>query len=575
VFLLKKIILSIVVGVCLILNFHIVHAEGNYNVIRISGNDRYETSLNIANNFFNHDSKNVIIASGENFPDAITSGILSKKLGAPIFLVKKDQLPDRTFGNYIHDSQSEGNIYILGGTASVNNEYDKVPGYTKTIRLNGSDRFSTNSAIVNHVNVEKGAPVIIVNGFQFADALSVSSISAVKGYPIIMSSGDKLNDSAAQMLKNIEPSQVFIIGGQGSISNNVANDIKSTVKNLDDSKITRISGADRYETSLNVCKYFNLNGDTAIIASGEDFPDALSGTALAAKLNAPIILTNGNDISAQKRYLDTTSCKKIILIGGQSSVSADIESKLTGMSNTIVTFPDKNFEAVIRKKINKPSGDIYINDVRSIIELNANNNAISDLSGIEKLTNLKKLNLSYNIITNLEPLSGLTNLENLKLDHNIYLSNLSGIDKLTNLKDLNLDSDNATSLESLKSLANLESLELDFNKTINDITPIENLSKLTSLSLTNDDISNIGTLAKLNNLNELELDVNKITDISSLKNLKNLNYLGLSNNQITDISVLKGLTNVSKLYLNKNQIKDTSCLCQVLVGNFFFEIFPL
>ncbi|WML36191.1 cell wall-binding repeat-containing protein [Clostridium sp. OS1-26] len=580
----KRILILITAGILLIGNFHIVHAESNYNVIRISGNDRYQTSLNIANNFFNDDSKNIIIANGENFPDAIAGSILSEKLDAPILLVNKNLEEDKNLRNRI-DKITGGcaNIYILGGDASISNNYEKI-AFQKTIRLSGSDRFSTNSAIINYVNVKKGTPVIIVNGYEFADALSVSSISAIKGYPVIMTAGDKLNDNAAEMLKNIEPSQIFIIGGQGAISDNVVNNINNTIKGLNNSKITRISGADRYETSLNVAKYFNLNGNTAIIASGEDFPDALSGSALAAKLNAPVILTNGKDISAQKSYLDTTSYKKLILLGGESSISTDVENKLTEVPNTIVTFSDKNLEAVIRKSINKPNGDIYTNDIKNILVLDASFSSISDLSDIGNLTNLRELNLSNNNITSIEPLKNMINLKDLNLSSN-EIRDISVLKNLVNLEELNLNSDselndmspigslyNLTSinlsntriknLSILSNLNKLTNLRLD-NNGLTDIGILKNLDNLEYLSLLGNQINNIDVLTEFNKLQHLTLSENKIKDIEAIKNLTSLNELYLAYNEINDITSLKGLTNLKILYLQENKIKDVSPLKQL------------
>ncbi|MDW8803070.1 cell wall-binding repeat-containing protein [Clostridium sp. A1-XYC3] len=559
----RKLVILISIIVFITGDFYIVHAENSYNTIRIGGIDRYDTSANIANNFFNSNFKNMIVASGEDFPDAITGSILSKKLDAPILLVSKTAEEYKNWG-FTSRLQAEGIIYILGGDGSINSLYEKLSKGYKSIRLSGMDRFSTNSSIVNHADVAKGTPVIIVNGFEFADALSASSISAIKGYPLIMSNKDKLNDNATKILKNIEPSQVFIIGGQGSINDNVVDNIKNIINVLEDSKIIRISGANRYETSLNICKYFNINGDTAIIASGEDFPDALSGSALAAKLNAPIILTNGRDISSQKNYLDTTNYKNLILIGGKSSISEEVENKLTTISNnSIVTFTDKNLENVIRKNINKPSGDIYSTDVKNIIKLDAGYSSINNLNGIDKLTNLRELNLSQNNITNIEALKHLVNLEILHLSNNIDLSDITPITCLYKLKLLNIGSTKIEDIKILGNLNNLTILELD-NNGLSDISQLENLNNLTTLSLTGNQISDIDALKELTSLQVLYLSNNKLNDITDIKNLVNLNELYLNGNQITDISILKDLKNLNKLYLSGNQIANISVLKNLL-----------
>ncbi|MBU3110993.1 YARHG domain-containing protein [Clostridium lacusfryxellense] len=122
--------------------------------------------------------------------------------------------------------------------------------------------------------------------------------------------------------------------------------------------------------------------------------------------------------------------------------------------STIITFPDKNLEQMVRDIIQCPTGAIIKDDVDKISSLqNTIGKHITNLSGIENLTNLTLLNLSNNQITNIEPLIGLTKLTDLALVNN----------KITNI-------------EPLKELANLNSLELDNNK-IKDYSPISGYYK--------------------------------------------------------------------------------------------------
>lgn len=309
-----------------------VSAKNNYNISRLYGENRYETSVNISNKFSQDKIDNIIIASGNDFPDALAGSVLSKKLNAPILLV--DKTPDENLNsiNYIKNHlTSNGTIYVLGGKGSVNEiyiNYFKTTGYNVK-RLGGATRFETNKSIVNFLNVKKGTPLVLVNGYGFADALSVSSIAASKGYPILMSDANNLPTEIVEVVNNIQPSKVFIVGGEGSLSSSIIDQIKNVVPSLG-INIVRIGGISRYETSLNVCKYFNLDRDTALIANGENFPDALSGSALAAKLNAPIILTDGSNIITQKRYLDSMNYSNLILLGGKSAVSEAAENILKG-----------------------------------------------------------------------------------------------------------------------------------------------------------------------------------------------------------------------------------------------------
>ncbi len=307
----------------------VAKAKGDYIVNRISGATRYETSINVGSNYSNDKFENVIIASGNNFPDALAGSVLSKKLNAPILLVDKDVDSSMSTINFIKNKiSSNGTIYILGGEGSVEKSFEHYfnsIGCKNIKRLGGVDRFHTNSLIVNSLNTQKGTPVVIVNGYGFADALSISSIAASKGYPIIMSNSNQLPNETKEMLKSITPSKVFIIGGNASIENSVINELKNTISSLNSNSIIRIWGNNRYETSLNICKYFNLPSETAVIANGENFPDALSGSSLAAKVDAPIILTDGANIASQKEYLDANNYKKLILLGGDAAINKEVE----------------------------------------------------------------------------------------------------------------------------------------------------------------------------------------------------------------------------------------------------------
>ena len=321
-----------------IMPFYKVSAQSSkyYNVTRLSGQDRYETSFNIASQVNPGVANSIIIASGKNFPDSLVGAPLSKKLNAPILLVDdfNSGLAYKSL-DYISKHLSEnGTIYLLGGVSSVGNNVVKQlqqSGYSNIKRLGGTDRFDTNNIIVNQMSVKNGTPVVIVNGFNFPDALSISGIAASKGYPIFMSNANNIPQSIVDKISSINPSKVYMIGGTAVLSDNVKNKLKSSLSGIEDSDIIRINGKDRYDTSLQAAKYFKLDSKYAILSNGRNFPDALSGSALAAKLNAPIILTDGKNISNQKNYIDSSDYSNVVILGGQGSVSLNAENNFNGI----------------------------------------------------------------------------------------------------------------------------------------------------------------------------------------------------------------------------------------------------
>lgn len=252
-------------------------------------------------------------------------------------------------------------------------------------------------------------------------------------------------------------------------------------------------------------------------------------------------------------------------------------------------FPDRCLEAVIRTAIDKPKGEISIEDLESISGLHANSSYIKDITGLEYCHNLRELYLENNQITDISPLSGLTNLRVLYLSSNEIsdVSPLSGLDKLTvlylsfnqisdisplstlkNLKMLGLVGNQITDISPLSGLKNLRELSLSWNQ-ITDVSPLSTLYKLQYLALWNNQITDISPLSKLYDLQYLYLWGNQITDVSPLSGLTNLKRLSLSNNRITDISPLSDLTDLQKLDLWGNPINDTSSLaglnCEVVI----------
>ncbi|MEL7563962.1 MAG: CapA family protein [Dehalobacterium sp.] len=246
----------------------------------------------------------------------------------------------------------------------------------------------------------------------------------------------------------------------------------------------------------------------------------------------------------------------------------------------IVNIPDPALELCIRRALHKPDGDITKTDMLQLEDLNAYNNNIKDLTGLEYAKNLRVAQLDNNQIRDVGSLSGLTNLTLLILSDN-EISDISSLSGMTNLSDLWLDNNEISDISSLPSMTNLIGLNISDNK-IKDISSLSGMTNLKGLSLINNEISDISSLSGLTNVTTLELTNNEISDISSLSGMKNLvrlvvannqisaisslssmpelRYLSLYNNEIVDISSLSELTNLNHLYLSNNQINDLSAL---------------
>lgn len=96
------------------------------------------------------------------------------------------------------------------------------------------------------------------------------------------------------------------------------------------SDVNRFYGKDRYETSAIVSSKSFKNNDTVFISSGENPYDALSGGALVIQEKASLLLTQKNTLpDSVEKEVERLKVKKVIIFGGEESVSKMVENKLS------------------------------------------------------------------------------------------------------------------------------------------------------------------------------------------------------------------------------------------------------
>ena len=226
-----------------------------------------------------------------------------------------------------------------------------------------------------------------------------------------------------------------------------------------------------------------------------------------------------------------------------------------------VAIPDENLDAAIREALGEQEGELTCEDLASLETFDASGRQISDLTGIENLTNLAELNLRENVISDLTPLANLTNLTRLVLAVN-EITDLTPLENLTELTELNLAFNEITDLTGLENLTNLVNLNL-FTNQVSDLTPLANLTGLTTLVLSFNEITDLTGLENLTNLLVLRLFTNQVSDLTPLANLTNLAELSFPANEVADLTPLTNLTELTLLNLFGNQASDLTPLANL------------
>lgn len=213
-------------------------------VIRVKGKDRYEVNAKSAtiSHPVSNKKQNVVIASGENFADSISSTSLAKKKNAPVLLVKKNEVP-KSIKEYLNSFRKKGllgDITIVGGENSVSkiveNELSKL---AKVTRIAGDDRYQTSVKVAKHVGVNSER-TIVASGEKFVDVLAASPVAQKYNAPIVLvkkmdvprnedyKTQEQKSNSVESFFKQNKSKimHTMVFGGKNTIDNFVVNGIK-------------------------------------------------------------------------------------------------------------------------------------------------------------------------------------------------------------------------------------------------------------------------------------------------------------------------------------------------------------
>ncbi|OPD34684.1 cell surface protein [Clostridium botulinum] len=189
-------------------------------------------------------------------------------------------------------------------------------------RLHGKERYETSASICSG-GWDTSEYAVLASGEGFADALSAAPLAKKYDAPIILTGKNKLNDNAKDQLKKLDTKEVIIVGGPGSISEDIVTELKDL-----GIKVNRIYGEDRYKTSLKIAKEIGVKNGV-VVTNGLGFADALGMAPIAASKQMPILLTPSDKLTSDTmEFLKKSSYNKSYVLGGTATVSDYIKNSL-------------------------------------------------------------------------------------------------------------------------------------------------------------------------------------------------------------------------------------------------------
>ncbi|MDR1960716.1 MAG: cell wall-binding repeat-containing protein, partial [Gracilibacteraceae bacterium] len=324
---------GIIVVLAVLLPLQLMAAEAAPN--RLSGGDRYLTAVSISQAGW-PSARNAVLASGADasLVDALTVAPLAKLLNAPILLTQGTALTPATAAELKRlDVET---VYVSSGAGVIRQPVlDAVRAMgIEVVPLGGADRFATAANIAAEIAKRaEVTTVVVTTAYSNADALSVASIAAASGWPILLTGRDALPASAQNFIAAHNINNTYVIGGSGVISETLRERLPNSI---------RLGGVDRYGTNSVIITYFMtywkyMRGIYVANGANDHLVDALAASSYIA--GSPLILTDNRALAPDMRQFISSmlssnyEIKSVIALGGETVTSdAILQQVITALA---------------------------------------------------------------------------------------------------------------------------------------------------------------------------------------------------------------------------------------------------
>ena len=318
--------------------FDLISVDTTYTAI--SGPNRYDTAVATSQQAFPKGTARVVIATGENWPDALGGAALAKAEHAAVLLTLPTALPANVLEEIVRLRATEA--IILGGVNAVSSEVEAALkeqlGEDKVSRIEGADRYETAEKVALATREAMGySPykVLIATGTNFPDALGASPLAALGPWPILLAPpASGLTEGTKAAITDIGAGYGVILGGENAVASHVETDLATL---FGEGHSTRLAGEDRYATSIECAKFGVAHGlwwDGVALSTGANFPDALAGGMLQGQAGSVLLLTPSDtlhpavadELAAQRDWIGN-----VTFLGGTAAVSQDVRDAVAGI----------------------------------------------------------------------------------------------------------------------------------------------------------------------------------------------------------------------------------------------------
>lgn len=263
------------------------------------------------------------------------------------FTVKEKPVPEPTNPTPIPTTTPEPRPGVAPISPSTGITYPVRDLDTLVVRHGGNDRIDTSLAVLDFFSAKSSTPTeannlvvayadyagkvslpwsntaVLVRDDDYPDALVAGPLAANYNAPILMTPTKQVPRRVVDALRTHGFTKVILVGNSGAISAGAASQLQNA-----GFQVQRLGGQDRYRTAGVVADHLlaarGRDKSDVYLATGVDYPDALSASSAAIKNVGVVLLTPRRTVDGTSQgWMNSAKAAKVVAVGGPAVAAAE------------------------------------------------------------------------------------------------------------------------------------------------------------------------------------------------------------------------------------------------------------
>lgn len=324
--------------------------ELKINVTRVAGTDRYATAIAITKHLYKDQSaEKIIIASGVQFPDAITAAnFFVGDLPVPLLLTPSKTITQEVRKELLRIAKPNAQVVFIGGVNAIDLVLEKDlsnQGFSVS-RIAGSERQSTSIEVANRASLRaRNGFSVLTPADDFALGIFGASLAIRMGGTHVVAYEEPLQQvPIREWFAKEKSKRITVLGdridfsSRGSsyevVRSNAPERVPSVVcypktNCTESSDILPPATAQQTIVENMLVKHFGRAQNIVFVSANKPV-DGIGATQLASKLDAPILPIDSEGLH---RYLGVLKHlgkvdRNFYIIGGEDAIDKKVEDQI-------------------------------------------------------------------------------------------------------------------------------------------------------------------------------------------------------------------------------------------------------